>query len=84
MPESFSARMQKFHERLKRDAAGVNLKYILLLGIRIVMALLGKPLVYRCYQAIQYFRREDLLVWYLFYWMLFCGTLIKRRFARFF
>jgi len=84
MAEAFSARMQKFHQRLKQDAAGVNLKYVLLLVMRMVMAVLGKSLVYKCYHGIQYFRREDLLLWYLFYWMLFYGTLMKRKIARFF
>lgn len=79
----FFARLKSLHRRLKRDASGVNAKYALLLGIRIVYAILGKGIVYRCYYTLRYFSREDLLLWYLFYWILVGGMLLKLRFSRF-
>lgn len=88
MDDSFSSKLKRVHRSVREEAAGSTVRYWVLFCGRIVYVLFGKTIVARCYyyirNTLRYFRREDLILWYLFYWMLFYGTLIKRRFTRFF
>ncbi len=82
MLKKYFERLESLHDRLKREASGINIKYCILLGIRILYALLGKGIVYKCFNVIRYFIKEDLLIWYLFYWVLFSGVQLKTWFSR--
>lgn len=83
MLKEYVDRLESLHDRLKREASGINIKYCILFGIRILYALLGKGIVYRCFNIVRYFIKEDLLAWYLLYWVLFGGVLLKARFKKF-
>jgi len=84
MVEPLFARLQSMNERIKREASGSSAKYARLLGIRVIIAIVGKRFAYRCYYTLQYFRREDLILWYILYCIVLCGMLAKIRLSRFF
>ena len=84
MAEPLFARLQSMHERIKREASGSIAKYARLLGIRVIIAIVGKRFAYRCYYTLQYFRSDDLILWYALYWIVVCRILIKTRLAKVF
>jgi len=88
MDNSFSSKLKRVHRSVTEEAAGSTLHYCLLFCGRIMYLLFGKTIVARCYyyvrNTLRYFRHDDLIVWYIFYWIVFCGMLVKMRLVRFF
>jgi hypothetical protein len=79
-------KLKTVHERLKTQAQGSALSYVLLLVgygilfiVRSLYYLFLKPILYRCWRLYRYFRYDDYLSWYIGYWILFIGTLLKQQ-----
>jgi hypothetical protein len=83
MAESLFTRMESLHERIKCQAAGSNAKYVMLLVMHIILAIV-KRLAYCCWCTVQYFRRDDRILWFILYWIVFCSMLIKLKFSKVF
>ena len=79
MEHNFLRRLKQLHARLTREAGGSTFKYCILLGVRVLYALLGGRIIYRCYCIGRYFIKEDTLFWYAAYWLCFGWALLKAR-----
>lgn len=92
MDNSFSSKLKRVHRSVREEAAGNTVRYWLLFSGRILHVLFGKTIVARGYyylryktgNTLRYFRHDDLIVWYVFYWIVFCGMHVKMRLSRFF
>jgi hypothetical protein len=87
MNDSFPNKLRRVHRGVKEEAAGSTVRYCFLFCGRIMYVLFGKTIVARCYyyirNTLRYFRRDDLIVWYFFYWIVFYRMLAKMRLSRF-
>ncbi len=79
----FVLELKSLHQRVKRDPLGISMRYVLSFGIRIADAILRKGGVYFVRDKFRYCVREGRLLWYLLYWILFGGMLLKPWFCRF-
>jgi hypothetical protein len=92
MDDSFSSKLKRVHRGVREEAAGSTVRYCVLFCGRILHVLFGKTIVARGYYYLRYktgntllyFRRDDLIVWYVLYWIVFCGMLVKIKLARIF
>lgn len=83
--DRFSSKLKRVHRSVSEEAAGSAIRYWVLFCCRILYFIFGKTVVARCFyyirNTVRYFRRNDLITWYVFYWLVFFRLLIKRRFA---
>ena len=85
MDDSFSSKLRRVHRGVREEAAGSTVRYCFQFFGRIMYVLFGKTIVARCYyyirNSLRYFRREDLILWYALYWLVWCRMLIKIKLA---
>ena len=85
MDDSFSSKLKRVHRCVREEAAGSTIRYCLLFCGRVLYVLFGKTIVARCYyyirNTLQYFRRDDHILWYVLYWLAVGRLLIKIKLA---